>query len=192
MRVSELFLQGKYNTDKYNLGYLDGFYDKEFLKLQKSCKNLLEIGCLKGESIKLWKDYFACDNIYGIDIQDYPQVPGTHKIIGNAYSNEIVGQFQDNYFDIIIDDGPHTYQSFLDVIQKYKSKLKPNGILVIEDVIRPWQGRGVTQTQQEYLNQYSKELGYSSYKEYNLTNKQKTIHLKNQWGSGLFILLLTR
>ena len=193
MSVSELFLKNKYNTDKYNLGYLDNFYDLIFPPLKNKCKNFLEIGCKNGGSIMLWKDYFSTDtNIYGIDIKDYPSIEKTHKIIGNAYSDNIINNFSDNYFDIIIDDGPHTYQSFLDVIKKYKSKLKWGGILIIEDIIRPWQGIGVTHEQQEYLKSYSKEIGYSNYKEYNLTGKQKTQPLLNMWKSGLYILTLIK
>ena len=191
--LTNLYLKNKYNTDKHSLEYLEYFYDKVFPKLQNDDINLLEIGCLHGGSIKMWKDYFSPNSsIYGVDSRDFPSISGVNKIIGNAYSDKIINQFQDDYFDIIIDDGPHTYQSFLDVIQKYKPKLKSNGLLVIEDIIRPYLGSGVTPQQQEYLKQYSKELGYSSYKEYNLTGKQKTPILKNKWGSGLFILLLTR
>lgn len=193
MDLTNLYLKNNYNTDKYNLGYLEHFYGHVFPKFQNSNINLLEIGCLHGGSIKMWKEYFSSyNNIYGIDVRDFPSIPGVNKIVGNAYSDKIVDQFQDDYFDIIIDDGPHTYQSFLDVIQKYKPKLKSNGILVIEDIVRPYLNCGVTPLQQEYLKQYSKELGYSSHKEYDLTGKQKTPILKDKWESGLFILLLTR
>ena len=37
-------------------------------------------------------------------------------------------------FDIIIDDGPHSLQSQKDALRLYLPKLKPNGILIIEDI----------------------------------------------------------
>jgi SAM-dependent methyltransferase len=191
--LTNLFLENKYNTDKYDLGYLDNFYDIILPPLKNKCENLLEIGCKNGGSIRLWREFFPnIVKIYGIDIKTYPQIDNTYRIIGDAYSNDVVEKFDENYLDILIDDGPHTYISFLKVIEKYYSKLKPGGVLIIEDIIRPLNGMGVTQQQQDELKLYSKEIGYSSYKEYNLTGKQKTQPLLNMWKSGLYILTLIK
>ena len=39
-----------------------------------------------------------------------------------------------DFFDIIIDDGPHSLESMIVCVQKYLPKLKSDGILVIEDL----------------------------------------------------------
>jgi hypothetical protein len=39
-----------------------------------------------------------------------------------------------NKFDVILDDGPHTLDSMKATIRLYLPKLKPDGILIIEDV----------------------------------------------------------
>ena len=192
MNVTQQYLNGNYGTDKYDLGYMEHFYDTEFLKIQDTCENFLEIGCWQGESIKLWQDYFTSKtNIIGIDINDFPSSDIT-KIIDDGYSEKIVNKFDDNFFDVVLDDGPHTYQSFLDVMLKYFPKIKPGGILIIEDIIRPWLDMGVTEEQQSYLKTYAKEIGYTLIEEYDMTKKQKTQRLYQQWKTGLFILKLTK
>ena len=40
----------------------------------------------------------------------------------------------DRKFDIIIDDGPHTLKSQIEFLKLYRNILKPNGILIIEDL----------------------------------------------------------
>tara|TARA_R110002153_G_scaffold177685_1_gene330883 strand:- start:123 stop:701 length:579 start_codon:yes stop_codon:yes gene_type:complete len=192
MNITQQYLNGSYNTDKYNLGYMENFYDNEFSKIQDTCENFLEIGCWQGESIKLWQDYFTDKtNIIGIDINDFPS-SGITKIIDDGYSEKIVNKFDDNFFDVVLDDGPHTYQSFLDVMLKYFPKIKPGGILIIEDIIRPWLNMGVTEEQQSYLKTYAKEIGYTLIEEYDMTKKQKTPQLYQKWKTGLFILKLTK
>ena len=115
--ISTMFLKNGYNTDKYNLGYLDHFYDKIFPRLKDDCENMLEIGCKHGESIRLWRDFFNKDtNIYGADVRDYNEPEGSIKILGDAYSKDVIDKFKDSYFNIIVDDGPHTFASFKTLI----------------------------------------------------------------------------
>jgi SAM-dependent methyltransferase len=182
---TELFLKNKYATDKYDLGYLDNFYDKVFPDIRNNCGAFLEIGVQRGGSVRMWRDYFSdSTEIYGIDIHETWNVPFTHRIIGDAYSDDIVNKFSDNYFDIIVDDGPHTYSSFELLIQKYYSKLKPNGLMIIEDIIRP--------SERFPLIELSKKVGYTDFKEYDMTGMQKTQHLFDLWAGGLFILKLQK
>ena len=56
-------------------------------------------------------------------------------VYGDAYSNDIVDLYPDETFDYIIDDGPHSIESQLNCVKKWFSKLKPNGKLIIEDVM---------------------------------------------------------
>lgn len=37
-------------------------------------------------------------------------------------------------FDIIIDDGPHSLESQIFFLENYLDKVKPNGLLIIEDI----------------------------------------------------------
>jgi hypothetical protein len=92
--------------------------------------------------------------------------------------------FEDLYFDIVIDDGPHTYESFEMVITKYYSKLKSGGILVVEDI-----------TNNEWVSpllDLAKSLGYSKGESFNMSGKQKTQDLLDRWQIGLHILKFTK
>ena len=61
-------------------------------------------------------------------------IPGATLIWDDAYSNKVANQFEDNYFDYIIDDGPHTFDSHKLCIEKWLPKLKKGGKCIIEDV----------------------------------------------------------
>ena len=184
-RLTNIFDPQKYNTDKNNLGYLEHFYDEFFEKIQNTPISLMEIGVYNGGSIKLWKDYLHPDsNICAADINYFDHIEGTTSIIGDMYSYDQVSKFSDEHFDLIIDDGPHSFESFVLVMQRYFSKLKKGGTLIIEDIIvSSW----VTP-----LVELSKSLGYSNCEVIDMTGKQKTQELLDRWKNGLFILRLTK
>jgi hypothetical protein len=60
-------------TDKFDLGYVDLFYNDLFAKKQLSTTSVLEIGVDQGQSILLWRDYFQNAQIYALDINPKPQ-----------------------------------------------------------------------------------------------------------------------
>ena len=183
--LTNIFDAQKYNTDKNDLGYLNHFYDEFFGKVKNVPINLMEIGVNKGGSIKLWKDYLHADSkICAADINYFDHIEGTTSIIGDMYSYDQVSKFSDEHFDVIIDDGPHTFESFVLVMQRYFSKLKRGGTLIIEDIIvSSW----VTP-----LVELSKSLGYSNCQVVDMTGKQKTQKLLDRWKNGLFILKIVK
>ena len=185
MKLSEIYLQGGYCTDKYNLGYYDHFYEKELKSYLKNPINILEIGIRGGGSIKIWKEYFhPKTKVYGGDIEPFQNIENATCYKMDMYSQEALNLFEDFYFDIVVDDGPHTYESFEMVMTKYYSKIKDGGILIIEDVINPlWV---------EPLVKLSESLGYSKCQPFNMAGKQKKQGLLNQWKNGLYILKITK
>lgn len=189
-KISEKYkLSGLY-TDKDDLGYLENFYD-QFL-INPHYENILEIGCRDGGSIALWEECFPQANIFGADIIDYPQPRLAKKLIGNAYTGGFVTQFADNFFDVIIDDGPHTYPSFVFLLKEYYSKLKVGGAMIIEDIIRPYKGMGVSEAQQNNLAILARDIGYKNIKTWDMTNKPRLKELRNKWSAGLYILTLSK
>jgi 23S rRNA U2552 (ribose-2'-O)-methylase RlmE/FtsJ len=183
--LSERYLQGEYCTDKYQLGYYDHFYEKHFKPLTKSPINILEIGIRGGGSIKIWREYFHPDSkVYGGEIERFSPIENTTCYQMDMYSQDALNLFEDSYFDIVIDDGPHTYKSFESVITKYYSKIKSGGILVVEDIIdSSWV---------DPLLQLSKSTGYSKTESFNMSGKQKYQDLLDRWKDGLHILKLTK
>jgi 23S rRNA U2552 (ribose-2'-O)-methylase RlmE/FtsJ len=185
MTLSERYLQGGYCTDKYQLGYYDHFYENHFKPFIKIPINILEIGIRGGGSIKIWKEYFHPDSkVYGGEIDSFSPIEDTTCYQMDMYSQDALNLFEDSYFDIIIDDGAHTYESFEYVITHYYSKVKSGGILIVEDIIDPsWV---------DPLLQLSKSTGYSKSETFNMAEKQKYQDLLDRWKDGLYILKLTK
>ena len=185
LKLSDIFDENKYKTDKNVLGYLDNFYDNFFIKFKDNPINLMEIGAMDGGSIKLWKDYLHEDSqIYAADINYFDHVPDTFSIIGDMYSDDRSSKFANDYFDIIIDDGPHTFESFVLLMQKYFSKIKSGGNLIIEDILNSsWVVP---------LHDLSYSIGYSNCEIVDMTGKQKTSELLDRWKDGLYLLKITK
>lgn len=127
-------------TDKNSYhSYID-IYENLFKNKQLTTKNVLEIGIERGGSLKLWNDYFVNAKIYGLDINEPPEfLTRYERIISkkfDAYSLDSFNYFIEKNikFDIIIDDGSHTLESMIFVIEKYTKLLDIDGILIIEDV----------------------------------------------------------
>ena len=131
-------------TDKNSHHSYLPLYDKLLLPIKEKAKTILEIGVLRGGSIKLWYDYFKKATIYGLDIKDLVKINELKKkkriilnLSINAYDKNFVKtNFEDKdiKFDFILDDGPHTLKSMLQCITLYSKLLKDNGILIIEDI----------------------------------------------------------
>jgi len=124
-------------TGPYEL-ILNPFKDKE-------C-NILEIGCWQGGSALLWQKYLPKSNLVLIDIEyNLIEKIKTHLdetryefIKADAYMQDTFETIKNKFFngfDIIIDDGPHTYESQLYCIEKYLHLLKKGGTMIIEDII---------------------------------------------------------
>lgn len=127
-------------TDKDSThSYID-IYEKLFENKIDSCLNLLEIGIFSGGSILMWQDFFINANIFCIDINSNNKIidePKIIQIVDDAYSQHIISKLkkinQDKY-DIIIDDGPHTLESMVFFVKYYIDLVKDGGMLIIEDI----------------------------------------------------------
>jgi hypothetical protein len=121
-------------TDKNTIhSYLDVY--EELFKDRTDITDLLEIGIDKGGSLKLWSDYFKKANICAMDIDESQMRVGyvdrLMTLKCDAYDKKNIPKKQ---FDIIIDDGPHTFISVIKFLFYYLPLLKDDGILIIEDV----------------------------------------------------------
>lgn len=137
--LSEIYRSNNFETDKNTVhSYIDHVYSELFSEIQTSAKNILEIGIDKGGSILLWKEYFSNAVISGIDIQDKTEIFKNKEKLKifktNAYDKTFINSVQENYFDLIIDDGPHSLESMISFLNGYQSKLNENGIIIIEDL----------------------------------------------------------
>lgn len=76
--------------------------------------------------------------IHAIDIESIPawvsRLENVETYQEDAYSEKGLQLFKPFMFDIIIDDGPHTLESMIYIVQYYLYKLNKNGIMIIEDI----------------------------------------------------------
>jgi len=123
--------------------YISEWYNNEFTPVRFEKLNILEIGINKGDSLILWRDWFINSNVYGIDNGDemtdeyfdiVNTIPNINIKYGDAYNSDIVSEYEDGFFDYIIDDGPHTLKSQLNCVKLWLPKLKSGGKLIIEDI----------------------------------------------------------
>lgn len=132
---------GWFGTDKsHGHTYID-FYDRSFSKYKDKKINLVEIGVRCSASIKLWREYFTNAMIYGIDNGPIGIEMNSEWVTGNnvqyiecdAYTPECVEKLPDK-IDILIDDGPHYFDSHVKLLELYLPKINKGGMLIIEDV----------------------------------------------------------
>src|SRR5262245_60542445 len=134
--LTSLFKAGSYETDKYLLGYLEHIYD-HMLPERRDVGKVLEIGIKAGGSLKLWRDWFVNAEVHGVDITPCPALTNEPRIVTyvkDAYSESFMDNLASDY-DVIIDDGPHTFDSMIYFVTRYIHKVKPGGLLVLEDIV---------------------------------------------------------
>jgi hypothetical protein len=126
-----------HNTDKAIGHKFTEFYDKKFSSIRNDNLKILEIGIWKGESLKMWKDYFPNSEIYGVDITNLKHLEEDRVFIEQADQtdvNKMNDIFSSVKFDIIIDDGGHSmYQQQLSLVSMLH-RLKRGGFYIVEDL----------------------------------------------------------
>jgi hypothetical protein len=124
------------NTKFFPHPYIEQYYDKEFSNIKDKKIKLLEIGVRSGISLKMWHNWFTKGQIYGLDIINQFNISNENVFFNqiDAYTQPALDLYEDDMFDFIIDDGPHTPVSQQFTIQKWINKLKPGGKIIIEDI----------------------------------------------------------
>lgn len=157
MSLQELLNTGDYFTDKGRFPNSNKYYDTSvvdlhnyiptyetlFYTMKNESINFLEIGIYHGGSLKLWRDYFTKANIIGIDIVYTETARNTLANTNvsvflsdstDSNSDVLTNKIKDMEFDIIIDDGCHSFDSQYKTLLNYWGKLKTGGIYIIEDI----------------------------------------------------------
>ena len=128
----------RYNTDKSSAfhNYLS-LYDKHFSNIRYSSNNVLEIGILSGDSLNMFTDYFENSIITAFDILDKQSLKNNSRqniLIGDQSNRDFLNSFEDDYFNVILDDGSHRMEHQQISIGVLFRKLKSGGIYVLEDL----------------------------------------------------------
>jgi len=136
---------GGHATDKYYVhNYLE-IYDRVLGHLRKSRIKLLEIGLLRGASLRLWHRAFPKAQIFGIDKnkttwqQMTKDLDRVEVFVGMQEDVALLQRVaRQGQFDIIIDDCGHQPASQLATFENLWGSLKPGGVYVIEDCYRSY------------------------------------------------------
>lgn len=145
----------KGHSDNFGHNYVN-FYQKVFEPLREKKLNILEIGVLFGDSLKLWQEFFSFSEIYGIDnfqVRDGHQFHGfkpveNEKIIQDLSNYERINFFdidceneilvKENFdtikFDIIIDDASHEPQQQKNNYKLFSQFMNNDSMYICEDV----------------------------------------------------------
>ena len=132
MNIGKVF--SKY-SNIHKTKYTD-FYQRYFAGLQP--KLLLEIGVLKGDSLRAWKDIFPNCKVIGIDIDPLCKTENLdlNVFIGNQkdtnFLSNIIGEV--GLPDIVIDDGGHKRSEQIETFKYLFPLLNSDALYVIEDL----------------------------------------------------------
>jgi hypothetical protein len=124
------------NYDRFYPQYMDKYRTKYF--------RMLEIGLETGKGALLWKEYFPCVTLVGLE-QDVSNTRNEgasriQTIVGDQGNTtflrtEFLRQTNGGNFDLIVDDGGHHYeQQRASYEALFEVALNPGGLYIIEDI----------------------------------------------------------
>jgi len=109
-------------------------YEKLLDSYRMTASKVLEIGVAQGYSLRMWNEYFSLQcKVKGIDIAEAPLCDESLDVtIGDSKDASLWTDWDE--FDIIIDDGDHTFTGQMGTAEVWLPKIKDTGIYIIEDV----------------------------------------------------------
>lgn len=121
-----------YFAPKQYLGLVD------FVKLigDTETKTIIEIGCLFGVSTELFAQCFQ--KVIAIEPTLTPELEQLIQTFSNieliqAFSQDIVGNFDDKSVDVVYVDGDHSYEGCFRDLTLYFPKIRPAGHIGVHD-----------------------------------------------------------
>jgi hypothetical protein len=137
-RLDELAL--KHGTDKSSVNHnYCPWYEKH---LPEKINSLLEIGCWKGASIKMFKEWYNNEgNFYAMDIfggevisQTELASIGVRSYMGSQSDMNVLSKIKEQ-FDVITEDGSHhSYEQVFTFLHMFKHNVASGGWYIIEDL----------------------------------------------------------
>jgi|APCry1669189883_1035261.scaffolds.fasta_scaffold02239_7 predicted O-methyltransferase YrrM len=183
LRVIYDDLVNKYGTEKDTVHtfsdkgtdhtYIE-FYQERFNHLKSNIK-MLEIGIMTGGSLLLWSKFFDNYKLVGIELSpswsynaEFQQQLIDDENIDlhfniSSTNEEYAAQFEDEAYDVILDDGDHDPNTQIATFMTYISKLKTGGTYYIEDVRGEQEFRQIVESIQVWKMENKVELDMNAY-----------------------------
>jgi hypothetical protein len=165
--LKDLSIKLGYPTDKdTSHNYLPAY--QEELNITENIK-FLELGVYTGGSLRLWEEYFHNSEIHGIECTMWDKSITIPGIMHWGKYEELHEEFENEYFDYIINDSMHNAEEQIKAFKLYYSKLKFGGKFFMEDI-----------PDTEHLSTIVKELEGLTFKVWNMnsiSNSQDSIIL---------------
>tara|TARA_B100001093_G_C26854507_1_gene1026760 strand:- start:3284 stop:3832 length:549 start_codon:yes stop_codon:yes gene_type:complete len=161
---------------------------------------IAELGVLKGQSIPIFLNNFNVEEYVGVDLFDCYEEnkDGSYELMKNhgtnifnilesnyknysnvnfkvGFTNKVVNEFQDKYFDLIFIDAGHEYPQVSEDIKLWYPKMKNNGIFSGDDFFYP----PVKKAVYEFINQHKFNLN-------NSTQKNPDSNMNDYWSWFIF------
>lgn len=130
-----------HGTDKcYEVHRYTMVYRLLFEPIRDDVKKVVEIGILKGSSLRLWQEYFPNAEILGIDNDEksFINYGRIKSVFGDQKDKESLLkaiQSMSNDVDIIIDDGSHLLDDQMITFDILFQFVKKGGFYIIEDIV---------------------------------------------------------
>lgn len=161
----------KHGTDKADanhsfdaVSFLD-VYDSYFKGIRGNVTEVLEIGVHRGQSLRMWRDYFPKAEVWGIDIDPSSSADNgerTHFVLGSQTDWTLMAKVLPEFFDLIIDDGSHVLDHILTSLRLLWERVKPGGFYCIEDLcfsytdirstVGEWPGQSLNPATTNFVN----------------------------------------
>jgi len=153
-------IMSKHGSDKGGIGEWHNYttlYSRLFYKVKNEAVNIFELGLgtnditipanmgidgKPGASLYGWEEYFPKGRIFGADI-DKKILFNTDRIktyFCDQLNKPLISEMWSNsslkgiYFDIILEDGLHSFESNLTFLENSLCRLKKGGLFIIEDL----------------------------------------------------------
>jgi hypothetical protein len=152
-----------YGTDKALYHGFTDFYHEHLAAMRDTATAVLEIGVWKGQSLRMWRDYFPHATVYGIDNAPSPPSLARDGFViamcdsgSSAQLRRVLADWGHPVFDLVVDDGGHMMREQFNALDTLWPHVRPGGAYILEDLhtsLDPvaWGGRAGSPTPLDYV-----------------------------------------
>ncbi len=105
--------------------------------VREKMRTVLEIGVLKGQSLRTWRDFFPNANVYGVDNEERWMIsePRIKTFLGDAYEHGFMSRVLQEVgpVDFFVDDAMHHTAQQVDLLTFTWPSIREDGIYAIEE-----------------------------------------------------------